>query len=297
MITEQANKKDTVNNLEELFFPQSDTYKIIVDDLISRENDELKSSRNKAKTKTKYTILRIITKYNLFTGFLGESNTIDEFFLHSNEAKIHLLTNGCIFGEKSKLNMHTLSDKKLETEKDFVMLTPDYYESESNFIEDNINNLFWWRGCEMKIPLEAQITLGFNKLFFSVYVKSKDNFDEINIEESAWNVTYVYNNESFIHEENLNSTYGSILTGAGAISKPHRTMVLSKKEFLEYINKDQHSENTNQEDYLSVDIDILKSLKDCKVVIQMPYQNPRVDALMGVKFSDSETSEIILTCP
>ncbi len=289
MILEQLEITTTTKKLEQLFFDSKskvDIYKLVTEDLLIREKEELKISKDSTEIDTKYSVLRIITKYNLFTSFLAESETIDNFFLHSNEAKIRLLTSGCIFGNLNELKIDTLDNKNLIS-NDFVMLAPEDYDREFAFIQNNIDNLYWWRGCEMKIPNEAKITLGFNKLFFSIFIKAKETNDEIFIEESSWDITYLHNNENFVRGKNTIPSFGNITSNNAEARQ--KKVIINKEDIA--------NNNSNKTDYLSVDIDILKALKDCDIVIQMPYQNPRVDALMKVKFENEKASEIILTCP
>ncbi|WP_109438755.1 hypothetical protein [Aquimarina sp. AU119] len=294
-----VQKTKTLKGKVKVLFYSNDTLKnqmLSYDAIVGRLNILEEKAKREVKIETKHSIeyienkfkiLRIISKYNEMSTLIGVYNEYNEAFLDSNESRrAMLIDSGCLFyKDKKELKVYPI-ENYLENEDELLELVKDKIENNTE------NDLYFWQGCEMAIPKNSKIILNFNKPYPSVYIKKKEGEDEIFIEENSWHVNYIAD-KGFLEviEDQHNSNFLSAIAENEIISVKTNKVSISKKEFANILE-----ENGNlQKSYQAIDMKVLKALKDCEVVVQMPYITPSADMLVKVSFKGSEADELILS--
>ncbi|TPN85138.1 hypothetical protein [Aquimarina algicola] len=289
------NLKNKIKNIfseHTLLNKRIKTYDNIVERLDDLEKNQKKDkAHNEDFIKNKFKILRIISKYNEMSTLMGIYKEYNEVFLNSNESRrAMLIDTGCLFCQVN----NELKIYPLENYADNEKNAADLIEIVQNLVKDtnNIDHIHFWQGCEMAIPKRSEIVLNFNKTYPSVYIKKRESKDEIFIEENSWHVNYIADKGflKVINDEHRNDFVGAILEDEILSVKTHKVSI-SKKEYANRLN-----ENTNlQDDYQSINMQVLEALQKCDVVVQMPYIIPNADMLVKVSFKGSDTEELILS--
>ncbi|WP_281991470.1 hypothetical protein [Aquimarina aggregata] len=309
-----VNLKKDIKEIFELYKPSNDhkvhnelmkfinSYDGMIKILDDFEKRELEDNSTKSKIvfiKNKYRIQRIVTKYNLMSSLIGIYDIFNEAFLMSSASRRSIFSDdgAVFFSKKNKEGGHIL---------EFFSLEDCVKNNEEEELKDKLKtmvqtkepgldfHLQLWQGCEMTMPKGCKITLSFSQIYPSLYIKRIDNNDEIFIEEHPWNINYIadkdllnYNNENqFLSDVIAIENWDRIKRRTGSISKNQLSAIIRDEENV-------------KDEFQKIELEVLKALDECDVVIQMPYITPRADILLQVSFNDNvkkdSNAEIILT--
>ncbi|WP_271782631.1 hypothetical protein [Aquimarina algiphila] len=231
----------------------------------------IKKLNDKNLSRESFIISMVCDTYNLMGIYFDLIPIYNDVFLFNEASRRALVTYGCLFyyTKSNTLKVIPMTDDVSTLKNDLSKILNDIGDKSS---------LHFWKGCGMRIPEECNITISFTKVYPNLYIKSKTSDEKIFLEEQPWNVSIVYDEDYLDVPKSLNPISHQITT-------PNSNMKNTN------IPKGSGESNNVKKNSLTVN----KEMKDCDMVVELPYMPPTADSLIAIGFKDDEIEEIILT--
>ena len=301
-----------------------ESYQVMVGRLVEQEEEELGELGEQTEfILRKYLIRRRVSKVFTLNTYMSSESIVNDAFLSGSKERVAMLSFGCLIHQDTKNGKIEIepiepfaSENKIET------LLSNFKKWFESYIKDDPKvEFFFWPGCELVIPKEVKVTLGFNRAYPATFIKKKGSDKEICIEEGPWNITYVLNGEEFFrlngkdfstlkedeykldhNADPIEYSLGASLSldaGAGetlsaTFAKEKYLSALKKYVLSEseetHIKKSSKSAATAFDNYSKIDLEVMDSYKDCEVILQWPLMAAQSDTRFSIHFDKGDFS-------